>query len=381
MLISRASAAFLLIATLAVAVFCPDREAGAVETARADLVRGTLARSEAVFSGRFQYVLTSGTEGSKRTVHYDFIFSGPSWKRRARESASEIPLSFSKAAIKAGIESKATLQGDQVRVILSHRGKGVEYNATPQHDKSIRHTARVVSGEDPLDKMFPVPPHFVGSFWFASTKAYVEKNLNRAISKPSVDIGGIKTSVLEWEVSEADRYKAFNSSNDITAKGGVLRIYLAPQLGYLIPRIEHIGAGGAIGAVMDASDFFQVNGIFVPRKAKLQYLNATGKGFFEQYQITDVKDINEPIEDSAFTIQLPVGTEVADSRSGKESFFFEVKEGGGLPEDLFEILGAIPQPPPSRGWWRAVLLGLGIGVVAVLIFLGWRRLRSRRATS
>lgn len=345
-----------------------------------DAVERALARGEAVFSGRMTYSVASGKSGSGGVPdRYDFTFSGASWKKVWARDAGTVPRSFSKGVLPPGVDPKAVppLSGLQELTRVCHRGRMVEYQSVPQDDGKVRKTARVGAGGTVMREEFPPLPQYVGTFWLAETQKYVAENRARGKLKGNDKIGGQDVVVYEWTVPASDISAAFRSFNDQTKDGGLLRAYIAPTLGYAVPRIEHVGVSGKVGAVFEASDFVQYNGIHFPRSARLQYVGPDGPTFAIDYKIERVAAVNEAIPDAEFVVLLPVGTEVADARDGKQSIIFEVTDPGSIPASLGDVMQVERPTAWVRNWKAAVGIGVALGVVALAALFAVLRARGR----
>ena len=110
------------------------------------------------------------------------------------------------------------------------------------------------------------------------TTNFVKENLSLAKLSRTEKIQDQDVKVYEILV-KPEEVNAFSNFNDLTSNGGALRIYVAPGLGHVIPRLEHIGTSGKTGAVYEGSDFIQCNGYFFPQKASIQYIQSTGPIF------------------------------------------------------------------------------------------------------
>jgi len=324
-----------------------------------DLVDGAVARSEAVFSGRieFQHIVTDAEQNVKAafTKNEVVYFSAPSW-----------------AVVR---------RGDKAPDEISHRGKHVVHHATPQETGEIRHTADVEM-EQRVNSLYPRLPVFAGSFWERSTRDFVRANRNKGVYKGRVEVNGVATRILEWAVSDANKYKAFDFVAEVTEHGGTLRLYIAPQLGFVLPRIEHLGTSGRVAVRYDSFDFYEVApGIFFPKRSRWSSYNRTGSTGFSEFKLLKVDKVNEPIADDIFKVYLPVGTIVADGRAGNSSHIFRIAAAGTLPVDGLDDVVAVGSPPSD--WMRpsvslALIVGAVVGLVAaaaLVLFRRWRRLK------
>ena len=203
----------------------------------------------------------------------------------------------------------------------------------------------------------------------------------QAIYKGEAKANGYNVEIYEWDVSAEDAGKAFLVVNSVTMPGGKLRVYIAPSLGYMIPRIEHVGKSGTVGLVISSENFTECNGFYFPKHTRVEYIHSPISRYIIDYVIEKVERINEAIPESEFTLTLPPGTQVADSRDGKHTFNFEVTDSRSVPQDMRGAIRAEPEPHAWRkGWKGATLLGLALGVV--LLAGSWlvRRFRSGRAS-
>ena len=325
-----------------------------------------ITRTNAVFSGQFQYEVSIGKDVGNRADAYTLTFSGPSWKKRAYRDFSTIPQGFSKELLRQGInESTAPpVTGMAEKIVISHNGREIEYYSTPQPDGVIRKSARVVTGESDMAAQQPPLPQFYGTFVFPETRKFVIANQSNAVRKGVDKINGHEVVTYDLHVPESESCRAFRSVNSTTENGGTLRVFIAPHLGYLITRIEHIGVSGVVGTIITADNFVECNGFYFPKLARIEYIHSPNSKFVIETKIESVSRINEAISDSEFTILLPPGTEVADARDGKHSYLFEVTDRRSIPRELQDVFNATPTPGEWRkGWKGATLLGLALGMV------------------
>ncbi len=345
----------------------------------ADVVQGIGSRADSVFSARIRYRMTSGFPQEKNNHEEDLslTFFGPSWRLKSVVPASQVPRLLSKSAQKANVKP-TPLQGMLEQDEVSHHGKYVRLNRTPQSDGQLSNSA-TIRHQKPINSSLPPPPYFAGSFWFECTKQFVQANKDMAQRKPAVEVNGRSCQVLEWNVAAADKYKAFHGTNELTDDGGSLRVCAAPDLGFALPRVEYVGRNGMVAASFDSWDFKQYrDGIFIPARCRMQYHSRTGPGFFAEFQIMEASAINESIPDSDFRVELPVGTAVSDSRPGTHSINFEIKEGGPIPKGLDDVVAVTSLRFWGWNWYTALLLGAGVGIVLLVSFTLLRRSFLRR---
>ena len=345
-------------------------------------VRGAISRMEAIHSGRITYKETSGTSDDKETETYKLTFSGNSWKKEFSADISSISSNFSENPGKQDDKFDITkLTGLVDRSTVSHDGRVIVYTSCPQFDEPLHKTARVTTGEDSMEQQYPPFPQFTGTFWYHKTLSYVKEHKSEAKYKRVGKIDGHDVVVYEWTVSAANKFHAFSYVNELTHDGGILRVFIAPSLGYAIPRIEHVGISGKPGVVITSTDFTECNGFHIPKKSQITILQNEVPGFTIAYELSSITDINEPIPESEFILTLPVGTEVADSTSGTHSEFFTVSEDpNSIPDDLLNSIQTPRKNFIERWGWQGAV---GVGILLGLMILGGlymvRRIRSRRA--
>lgn len=348
-----------------------------------------IVRSEAVFSGQFQYSVVSGAGDGKQFDRepetYDITFSGPSWKRGFVYDAAKALVSYSESLKKSGVDSKKLLPltGIGESIVVSHNGRLIEYQSSPQHNGTIRKTGNAKSGEEAINKLNPLAPQFLATFWYSPTLKYVTDNKARAKRKGTDKIDGQEVVIYEWTVKPVDIGNAFHSVNELTQEGGILRVYIAPGLGHMIPKIEHVGVSGKVGALFEGSDFIKCNGMYFPQKASIQYIKSKGQSFRIEYRIKHVERINEAIPESEFVLELPVGTEFHDGHDNKNSKFFTVNKESPIPEGLNTVV--LREGDRNTHWFRswkgAVAIGVGLGVIGLLVLFVSKRVQTRRVAS
>ncbi len=255
-----------------------------------EVVDGLLARSEAIKSGRMKYKVLSNISPGYFSS-FVFAMSGSSW--RVDDLRNDI-------------------------TCVSHRGAFIEVHRTPQPAGPPRNSAKFGS-EKPIDYRNPFPPYFASSFWYRgkhATADYIRLHKNDGIFAGQADVNGIKCDILDWPVSRADRYKAFNVIIPSLDAGGILRVYVSRDLGYVLPRIDYVSAMNVLAIRFDASEFRDVGrGIFVPMKIIKQTFPDNGeKGYRLEYEVESATDINKSIADAEFGVDLPPDTSVTNVR-------------------------------------------------------------------
>ncbi len=348
-----------------------------------------IARSDAIVSGQIMYSMVSGagngTNFKREPFEYELTFSGPSWKKRHVYDAEKSRVGYSESLKKAKIDPKSLppRSGQGEKVTVSHKGRQIEYQSSPQHGGDLRKVSSVKTGEVALLDNYPPPPHFASTFWFAAAQKFVTDNKANAKQTGTATIDGHNVVIYEWTISASKAGSAFRSVNELTQDGGILRVYIAPGLGHMIPKIEHVGVSGKVGAVFEGSDFIKCNGMYFPQMASIQYIKSDGPSYRTEFRIKHIERINEPIPESEFVLELPVGTQVRDSRDGKKSTFFEVTKDSPIPEGLSAVVlrEGDRNTPWFRSWKGAVAIGVGLGVIGLLVLFVSKRVQARRVAS
>ena len=347
-----------------------------------DVVGEAITRMSAVFSGRYTY--SSVTVGQKltRPPAREFVFSGSSWKLMSRVVADDFFVKDPAALKRAGLNpsNPPTLPGEREDVILCHRGKIIRYGNSPQVSGEIVYGASIDAGEIEVGagKREARPP-MLGTCWYKSIRDFVTKHKQKAVRKGSDTIAGITVEVYEWPVPANDLSVYVVGVDNRSYMGGAIRLYIAPSLGYMCPRIELLGKADEVCNTLQASEFYQVNGFWVPRSSKLSTVSEEGKpGYWVEWSNIQASQLNESIPEEIFTIQFRPGTEVNDHRDGKTTKFFKVHDGLSVPDDLSDVL--VPEGTYHRPWYRTVWGGVGIGLgVGFLVLAGLFAARILRA--
>jgi hypothetical protein len=269
--------------------------AGDIETEA--IVNGLVGRTTAVRSGEFQIHVKMGV-GVRNRVDVDrqetILLSPGSWRivHRLRRQTGLAELTR-----------------------VSHGGKYIQLYAPPASIPQNRDQANV---DYPKNRTWEEDlfPEVLGTLWHEAIVDYVRARVADAKSKGSEVLDGVETQVVEWPVPIAERDKGFYWTNKVLEGGGTLRLNVAPQLGYVLPRIQMIGAQGAVGCSVTSSGFTEVTpGIYYPEKCRLQYYDADGaERSYRAFSEIKASRVNEAIPDSDYELQLRPGTSITDAR-------------------------------------------------------------------
>ena len=310
-----------------------------------EVIDNILARADAIVSGRitFRFTDVGGNESTMKTV-----FSGSSWK--VDEPAFHIER-------------------------INHRGSFVEVRRTPQPDGSTTHSA-VFETEKPIDTRTPQPPIFAGTPWYRTTNEYIQAHREKIKRAGQETVSGELCTILTLQVPAADRYRAFHSIISALDGGGILRLFVAPKLGYAMPRIEYVSPERKVAVRFESSDFKECGkGLFVPLKiVRLTYANDGRPPASLTYTIDTIQDVNEPILDTEFVVSLSKDTYVSDLRGPKPVSYIV----GDVPVNLREIPTNGASILRESRWKTRVVRGLLIAInILMLLGLGYLLLRRR----
>jgi hypothetical protein len=305
-----------------------------------DAVRRAVLRQRQLVSGRFEYWVTHSYHGtgSRDESRAIFSFAGPSWIIRCPPPHG-------------------------TGTVLSHDDKHILYTEVNQQNGSLRRSATI--GKPNVLDHNPPPPLFAGGVWDECTIQFIGAKRGQAKGERTID--GVRCELYEWPVSEADLPAAFRAWTDIARGGGTLRLYIARELGFAAPLIEHVGLDGAIAASFESKEFREVvPGLFFPKTCRRVARKRAGPLYTIEYRLERIEKVNEPLDNQEFAIQLPIGTEVLDTRSGR-AISYTIRED--LPASVMGLQHVDVVEPPSffqrnRGWAIAAGSLLGVLVLA-----------------
>ncbi len=217
----------------------------------------------------------------------------------------------------------------------------------------------------------------LGTFWFPEQAAFIEQQQLQVVDKGTEHLGPIETHVLEWDVAALDLDAAMVLIPDEIARSrrGKLRIYIAPKLGYALPRIEYATLEGKVVQQFEASQFVPVNAsLFFPREALCRTVYRE-QADVSRFEISEITDVNQEISDGEFSINVPELTYVRDSRPGVPVSVFQLKS----QEQLDQINGVLENAMPAPGTTQLRRVLLWLNALALVIVLGyWVRKRCRK---
>jgi hypothetical protein len=363
-----ASAKSRSIAQLAIAlILCGICSSEVFGVQPAELVAGIVSRSKAVASGRITYTFKSESFVGERALRPVSVpetttsFSDSSWAERSKSSHL---------------------------VQINHDGYFLEFVRTPQRDGSVRPGA-ILYPQRALEsrKELNAPPLFAGSFWQRGQLRYIEKHAGEFRVTGSSTVNAIPVVALELAVAAENYRDAFQIVLPALKSGGTIRLYVAPQLGFVLPRVEFLTPSRQVAQSYDSVDFTEVApGIHFPQRLWTQTHAAGGSARYRAEFTTRCEFINQPVPEEDFIVELPLGTRVQDAREPGDVIKFELTEPS-TSSMLPSLTSASESGLSGRfmdRWRNAVIVGFLIGTVASISFLlagRNERYRSESSTS
>ncbi|HET6880941.1 MAG TPA: M56 family metallopeptidase [Pirellulales bacterium] len=212
----------------------------------------------------------------------------------------------------SGSDFRVTRQGEDKAV----RGRHVMvFDADPKRTGFFRDPQRPtlhIQEADSLsaDEREELLPLRAGTLPSPAALKYVEEHRNDAHLAGETTVGEIAVTKLEWNVSAEDAAQLFGGASELLRQGGVLRLYVAEELGYVLPLVEFIDRFESVEARFEASRFIEkAAALFLPEN---YHVTQGGVQFYTFYQIDLV---NQKIPDDRFVIApIPAGTQVIDGR-------------------------------------------------------------------
>jgi len=163
------------------------------------------------------------------------------------------------------------------------------------------------------------------------------------------------------------------------------RYWIDAARGFVTPLIQYYDADGKLFAEYKSENYFlhEKSGLWFPQLYKEMKTNRDGKQEFNEYRVDKSSvDVNFPIADEEFAIEIPDGATVIDSRRGKGSQRYEAMGNGvlslgkdGLDLENMDWLWATGKTPTAQtiSWWRIVGMVVGVVLVALGLYFHFRQ--------
>ena len=215
------------------------------------------------------------------------------------------------------------------------------------------------------------------------------------IKKQTRAIAGDSKDVTVLEVTETKPFDGGPTSYTLESKvdGQVTQRYtVVPSLGYVCPDIElYDSSTGNLTEKYEASDFVQQprTGIYYPTNyTESRYDNTTGKLIERrEYKINQESlSLNEPMSPKDFSLDVPEGLRVLDSRYEKNVEYYSIEAGtlsleeGGFDLEKMPWLSKVGElAPKDFSIFQQIRLAPRIALIAIgLCIIVWSFVRRRR---
>ncbi len=338
-------------------------ESSLVASSADGLLSGAVLRAKLIQSGRLEYQLEVGVVGGNiplisQAPVKSLAFAGSNWIERNRDSAA---------------------------ILINYPRCSMRYDEVRQANGTLNRTATI---SPPLmlrdaGRQFR-RPWFAGTFWLARQAEYVEQHRAQFRLTQADNIDGIPCEVCESSISGQDAVSAFDVHSPLLAAGAMLRIHIAPHLGFVLTLIELKSTKGDNVLIYQSKHWLEFpNQVYFPRLTRMELRGPAGETEHEQFNIT-AELINQPIPESEFVIKLPAGTRIRDARDTAHVTRFDLTRDSTSVELVGRDADQHASPTFTATRWNAyglwVLGGvLVIGIVFTLLVIRHMRMRSRRS--
>jgi hypothetical protein len=208
------------------------------------------------------------------------------------------------------------------------------YVPTKQRDGTTLHGLRLTPPEATIEKESVQDQKYqivrAGTIPWPQMQAYLDKNREIVLDRGVVVVEGQKTRLLELVVPRSD-YSVLNAYNPVLSSEGLLtllRIYVIPEMGYVVRRLDYCTPEGQMANRYEANNFKEVaRGVYFP--TDYYYIRnfhdfGNRKGYYtDRFETMKLSDVNRPIPESAFEVSLPAGTEIVDYRTNNDGESFK----------------------------------------------------------
>jgi beta-lactamase regulating signal transducer with metallopeptidase domain/HEAT repeat protein len=305
----------------------PPQAAGAntPQQARLDkLVDGILARARAIHAGRFQFERTIDGAASDSVLFNDMakadfslVLAGQDWAVvrserthfgavyhdvMVRREGRLITLLPSRSpAGRAELQIESPLSASHINVLAAVRAGTLPSEALAKFVDEHRYDAQFAEGERTQD--------------FRTTTR------------------------MEWKVAAADAGRVFDATSGLLSSGGLLRIDVAEEDGFVLPLVEYVDRFGGVEARFLAGQFVDVApGIVFPERYHVS------QDAEIQYDFQGIKLINARIPADDFELRsIPAGTHVRDVRLRKGPDGRLIEKSGPLIDFTLGAVYGLPK--------------------------------------
>ena len=212
---------------------------------------------------------------------------------------------------------------------------------------------------------------------------FSEKNIAKfkAERDKQLQAGQVKGLITVGTTTYDGNAKAFVVESS-TGSTVIERYWIDVNRGYVCPLLQYYDKKGKLLSEYKSENYFlhEKSGLWFPQLYKEMTTNKDGKQEFKEYRIDKSSlDVNFPIADDEFLIEIPDGTDVIDGRKGKGSKRYKAWGDGVLSlgrngldlekKNWLYATGEFSKAQPME-WWR--IAGMAAGVLLILLGLYFR---------
>ena len=307
-------------------VLCPrvlangDREKQDKDT----LIDGLLAREAALRSGTFVFQY-----GTMVVKEYD---KGQPWPWRQGETPHVAELTIA--------DEEWILRWPKTPLFSMYRSDfSTVYNVTEQPGGRPTYRSLVFTGPggicESLEKEGESNPLFCvtkgGTVPTRKWAVFLKKNRDRIEHLGEKTVNGTKTQRLQIRVLKEEFPQIVSGIHPDYLKRDAMLISfdVAPSLGHAVVRIEKTTPEGDVTDRYEAAGFSEAApGLFFPKHhCTIGDFTRNDRGYYiTQYIVSEIKNVNKPVPESAFVVSVPKGTRVRDSRPGRNNAVFHIDQ-------------------------------------------------------
>ena len=210
----------------------------------------------------------------------------------------------------------------------------------------------------------------------AKFKAERDKQLQLGNVKGLITVG---TTTYD---GDARAYIVESSTSDDTV---VERYWIDVNRGFVCPLLQYYDEKGTLLSEYKSEDYFlhEKSGLWFPQLYREMTTDQEGKQEFKEYRIDQSSlDVNFPIADEEFAVEITENSTVTDVRKGKGSKRYKAMDNGvlslgkgGLDLDNMDWLRAtgMPLQTQAMSWWRSACIIIGVVLITLGIYYRFRR--------
>lgn len=339
------------------------------------LLDGLLARETLITTGTFVFKHTS-------MVIKDYG-DGQPWPWEEGEEPYTMELTV------AGEEWVVRWPGTPI--VSMHRAEfSLTYTETPQPDGKETYRSLVITDPAGVHKSLEDECKGnrrycilrAGSVPSAKLAGYLETNRNNIKHVGEKTINGIDTQILRIRLSKDELLDVFRALHPVYLEEDtmVMSFYVAPTRNYSAIRIEYATPDGYMTKRYECTEFSEVaDRVFFPKcYCDISNFSKAGNGYYvHQYLISDIKNVNRPVPESSFEMEVPEGTRVRDSRPGKGEvvFYLDDKVSFSTADKLIQ---ETIEPPKSKYLRIISVVSSATLLLLLIVLLTKRRLVKKR---